>query len=164
MAGPSLASGVKTTIYAEASYSVPSSPTFSNLTTGSSALVKSGNLVNYVTDLGDVTKESNTIGFNVYGTDTQNNVAGFANLGEFTMTIALDETESIHSSLMDGAVGDAWHVGIVTSTGADFTANTSLVLIEAEIGGSALQQSADGVRSFNMTWTLKSSPTVYRAS
>ena len=184
MAGTGLASGVKTRLYAtETKPTIADSggtPTFAELV-GSGKIIdvssrepKTGNAnneVEFVTDLGDLVSSANTIGFNVYGEGTQRNIAGFANLEEWTFTVALEESKSLHTDLTDASVGDSWYFVVLTHTTAHISgtkmstaAQATLVYAFGEIAGKAIQTPTDGPRALEVTVTLSEEPQVIRAS
>ena len=181
MAGTGLASGVKTRLYAtETKPTVSTTPVYGDFVgAGNKDIVKSGtngevndtNLVELVTDLGDLVSSANTIGFNVYGEGTQRNIAGFANLEEWTFTIALDEAKALHRSLMDADVGDTWYFVVLTYTtdhiekkGSNSSKATGATAVYAygEVGGKAIQTPTDGPRALEVTITLSEEPIVVR--
>ena len=154
MAGTGLASGVKTILGGEKA----AKPSTINQAAATDLITD--HKIPLVTDLGDVTASANTIGFNVYGEGTQRNIAGFANLEEWTFTVALDESNAAHTALMDSDVGDHWNFTIQTKTGASAITD---VFIHGELGGKAIQTPTDGPRALEVTVTLAESAKVFRA-
>lgn len=65
------------------------------------ALDSAGNLINAITDIGELTAEGNNIEFAIYGEDFSSSIPGQKSPGTFDMTVAMDFADTIHTSLRD---------------------------------------------------------------
>ena len=149
-------SGVKLKVFLKEAQAIADTATHATLT-GATGFNISGstNLLNFVTDLGDLTQGANNLTFNVYGEGSQRSVAGFATQEDFTLTFAIDEANTLHTGLMDKAIGSNYGVGLLITTSA---AAETLMAFEAQLSGKAQQNPADGVRSQQLTFAITKAP------
>ena len=68
-------------------------------------LVDNANKVDHVREVADLSQSANNFEFSEFGKESQTKVAGPPSNDDFSFTIALDHSDSIHKSLWDAKIG-----------------------------------------------------------
>ena len=128
-------------------------------------------LVPYVTELGDIAREANTVEYSAFGEATSRKATGITSLGDFTFTIALDNSNSQHDALMGLTIGTAMLIALKTElgsnlntqgTGYDDSAYT-LDVIQGTLAGRNKLLPIDGVQSVAFTVAMSTAPIIVSA-
>lgn len=112
------------------------------------ALDSAGNLINGITDIGELTAEGSNIEFAVYGEEYSSSIPGQKSPGTFDMTVAMDFSDTIHTALRDDD-GKTTHTFIVKFE-VDGT-NKTYAAFDGRVLSSTLSMGAGDVTTMNVS-------------
>ena len=113
-------------LYFDAAFTTKA-PTWAQLTATSGGIIVSTKKVQDVTEIAAAETSGNPIEYTPAGSGTTKSVPGAASLGEFSFTVAVDNSNTIHSSLAGYEAGDPAAVVVLTKTAT--TAQTATYLL-----------------------------------
>lgn len=140
MAGSSGAqAGPSTELYARTTLTTTSPITYAALI-GATNLVLAANSVYDPESIGDQEQSGNLIEYTPYGAQTTKSIAGAASLGEFTFSFYLDNSNTLHQTLLDLGAGDDIECAVVTTSG---TAAITVDYIRGEVSSTSKRTPID---------------------
>ena len=152
MAAPSGQTGRKSEKYYAVLASVFAHPAVVNFAAleGAAKLVIAANELKEVVDATPLAAEANPIRWTPFGAETSRSIAGVPELQDFTATVALDASDTLHAALQDGAIGTGYALAKHFKKGA----GEQIAYARGELASRSDETPEGSPRSMAVTFTL----------
>ena len=147
---------IQTAIYVKAGFTDPAN-TFDLI----DALATSTNLLAHVREVGDASQDPNIFEFVEFGKSVQTKVSGAASLGDFSVSIAVDYSNTLHAAIVGYDVGDNVECVIKKVTGETTDMEETIIYLRGTVASIVQSNSSSDTAMLSMGIAFDSKPATY---